>query len=101
MSGILCSGIGGIVWSGLYKEEYRRRQAMVEHPFGTIKRGWGFGYTLLKGKDKVGIEFSIIFLCYNLRRTITILGINGLKQALKSANWIVFLLRRWELAGVR
>ena len=83
------------------KTEYRRRQAMVEHPFGTIKRGWGFGYTLLKGKEKVGIEFSIIFLCYNLRRTMTILGINGLKQALKSANWIVFVLRRWELAGVR
>ena len=83
------------------KTEYRRRQAMVEHPFGTIKRGWGFGYTLLKGKEKVGIEFSIVFLCYNLKRTITILGINGLKQALKSANWFVFLLRGWEVAGMR
>ena len=34
-------------------EKYRRRQAMVEHPFGTVKRHWGYNYTLLKGKEKV------------------------------------------------
>jgi transposase len=31
---------------------YKLRQAIVEHPFGTIKRAWGYNYTLLKGKKK-------------------------------------------------
>lgn len=68
------------------RNEYKRRQAIVEHPFGTIKRQWGFDHTLMKGKEKVKGEFSIIVLCYNLRRVITILGIKGLKEALIKAN---------------
>lgn len=35
------------------RDKYKRRQAIVEHPFGTIKRSWGYYYTLLKGKEKV------------------------------------------------
>ncbi|MDP3352176.1 MAG: IS1182 family transposase, partial [Flavobacteriaceae bacterium] len=30
------------------KELYRRRQAIVEHPYGTIKRQWGFSYIMTK-----------------------------------------------------
>lgn len=67
------------------KEEYRRRQAIVEHPFGTIKRQWGYTHTLLKTLPKVETEFSIIMLCYNIRRTMSILGLEGLKKALKEA----------------
>jgi transposase len=55
------------------KEYYRRRQAIVEHPFGTIKRQWGYTYTLLKGKEKVGGEFDLICLSYNIRRSVSIL----------------------------
>lgn len=29
------------------KNYYRQRQSIVEHPFGTIKRQWGYSYTLL------------------------------------------------------
>jgi len=36
----------------------------------------------MKGLKKVNGEFSIILLCYNLKRVITILGIKGLKEAL-------------------
>jgi hypothetical protein len=68
------------------KEEYKRRQAIVEHPFGTLKRTWGYTYTLMKTILKVDTEFSIIFLCYNLRRAMSILGPDGLKMALKKAN---------------
>ena len=46
-------------------DNYKRRQAIVEHPFGTIKRSWGFYYTLLKGKEKVSGEYSLVFLAYN------------------------------------
>ena len=32
---------------------YKRRQAICEHPFGSIKRHWGYTHTLLKGLQKV------------------------------------------------
>lgn len=67
------------------RNEYKRRQAIVEHPFGTIKRQWGYNHTLMKGLEKVNGEFSLIMLCYNLRRVITILGLKGLKEALYSS----------------
>jgi hypothetical protein len=62
---------------------YRQRQAIVEHPFGTIKRGWGYSYTLLKGLRKVNGEMALIFLCYNLRRSLSILGLAPLVEQLK------------------
>ena len=64
------------------KNEYRRRQAIVEHPFGTIKRQWGFNHTNLKGLKKVNGEFGLILLCYNFRILMSILGKKGLKEAL-------------------
>lgn len=70
------------------KALYKRRQAIVEHPFGTIKRQWGFSYTVMKTLPKVKTEFSIIMLCYNIRRTMSILGVEGLRNSLK---WAVIL----------
>jgi transposase len=66
-----------------HRDKYKRRQAIVEHPFGTIKRSWGGYYTLLRRKDKVTGEMAIIFTCYNLRRAINILGVNSMILALK------------------
>ena len=60
------------------KEKYRRRQEMIEHPFGVVKRQWGFDHVLLKGIDKVEAESNLIFLCYNMKRIINILGISVL-----------------------
>lgn len=74
---------------------FKKRQAMVEHPFGTIKRQWGFPYTLMKTIPKVKAEFSIIMLCYNLRRTMSILGPSRLKEVLKRAYKHFFQPRRW------
>jgi transposase len=62
---------------------YQRRKEIIEHPFGTIKRSWGYYYTLVRTKKKVSGEFALIYLCYNLRRVLTVLGANGLKNALK------------------
>ena len=56
------------------KEKYRRRQQIVEHPFGVIKRQWGYDHVLMKGLGKVEAELGLIFTVYNLRRLITILG---------------------------
>ena len=76
----------------LNKELYRKRQATVEHQFGIIKRQWGFDHTLLKTKKKVEAEFAIIFTCYNLRRSISILGVTELIKRLKAAFSFVILL---------
>jgi hypothetical protein len=79
------------------RDKYKRRQAIVEHPFGTIKRSWGFYYTLLKGKEKVSGEYSLVFLAYNLRRAVSILGINDLLKRVKTAfSGILAMWRRVE-----
>jgi transposase len=64
---------------------YKKRQAICEHPFGTIKRQWGFTYTLVKGFEKVNGEMNLIMLCYNIKRSIIIIGIDKIENALK--NW--------------
>lgn len=66
------------------KALYRRRQAIVEHPFGTIKRSWGYTYTLLRRIGKITGEFSLIFTAYNMRRSVSILTFKGLMEALKT-----------------
>jgi len=63
---------------------YKRRQAIVEHPFGTIKRHFGYTHTLLKGLPKVNAEMNLIMFCYNFMRTKNILGFDGMLKALKS-----------------
>lgn len=64
---------------------YKRRQAIVEHPFGTIKRHFGFTHTLLKGLQKVNGEMNLIMLCYNFLRTKNILGFTKMLEAIQ--NW--------------
>jgi hypothetical protein len=58
----------------LNMEKYKLRQMIVEHPFGTIKRGWGAYYFLTRRKVSVTAEISLSFLVYNLKRAISILG---------------------------
>ena len=63
-------------------EVMKRRKALVEHPFGTMKRWWDAGYFLLRGLEKVRAEFSLTVLAYNLRRVLNIVGMAGLMAAL-------------------
>ena len=63
---------------------YKQRQAIVEHPFGTIKRHWTGYYTLLKGLEKVDGEYNLLACCYNLRRSMSILGVSELIKRLKA-----------------
>ena len=64
---------------------YKQRQAICEHPFGTIKRHWGYTHTLLKGLQKVNGEMNLIMFCYNFMRTNNILGFEKMLQTIK--NW--------------
>lgn len=68
-----------------YKEHYalyRKRQEINEHIFGTIKRVWGYYYTNLKGLKKVNGEWSLIMTVYNIKRCITIVGVDKLLKKL-------------------
>ena len=64
---------------------YKRRQAIVEHPFGTIKRQWGFNYIVTKkGMDKAEADIGLIFLAYNFRRLLSIIGEKGLMKQIST-----------------
>jgi hypothetical protein len=56
------------------QEIYRRRKARVEHPFGHIKRNLKTDAFLLRGRDGVQAETSLLATCFNLARMITLLG---------------------------
>ncbi len=58
-----------------------RRKAIVEHPFGTMKRSMNQGYFLLRGLPKVCAEMSLTVLAYNLKRVMTMLGVSTLVAA--------------------
>lgn len=60
-----------------------QRKSVVEHPFGTIKRAMDAGYCLTKGVENVSGEFSLVFLAYNLKRAINILGAKKLIECIR------------------
>jgi len=62
---------------------YKKRQMIVEHPFGTIKRSLGYTYFLMRGNEKVKCETYLHFFVYNFKRVINILGITPFLDALK------------------
>jgi len=75
---------------------YRQRQAIVEHPFGTLKRSWGFGYIITKkGKDRASADVGLMFLAYSLLRIFNILAFEVLEKhflILKKALFYLFCL---------
>jgi transposase len=70
-------------------EKYKLRQMIVEHPFGTIKRGWGAYFFLTKRKVSVSTEISLSFLAYNLKRAINILGTEEILRRLRQRKKVI------------
>jgi hypothetical protein len=63
---------------------YRKRQAIVEHPYGIIKRQWGFYYIMTKKTiQHATADVGMIFTAYNLRRIFNTVDKNGLLKYLK------------------
>ena len=53
---------------------YKKRQAIVEHPYGTIKRQWSFNHIITKKtKQRASADVGFIFVAYNLTRIWNIL----------------------------
>lgn len=75
-------------------ETYRKRQAIVEHPFGVIKRQWDFYYIMTKKSIKhASADVGLIFTCYNLRRIFNLIDQNALKKFLRELGFDLFVLR--------
>jgi transposase len=55
----------------------RRRAALAEHPFGTLKCRAGYRHFLVRGFDKVRGEWSLMALAYNFTRILAIVGLDG------------------------
>ena len=70
---------------------YKKRQSIVEHPYGIIKRNWGFNYIMTKKSMKrASADVGLMFIAFNLRRLINIVGVNGLKPYLEKLVLLTF-----------
>ena len=68
----------------------RRRSAIVEHPFGTLKCRAGYQHFLVRGFNKVRGEWSLMALCYNFTRVLNILGFD---------RFVAYMAEKARLAG--
>jgi transposase len=66
-------------------EAMRRRKAIVEHPYATIKHCMGATHFVMKGLSNVQTEMSLHVLAYNLKRVINIFGVSKLIAELQAA----------------
>ena len=72
------------------KEIYKKRQAIVEHPYGIIKRQWDFYYIMTKKTIKhASADVGLIFTAFNLRRMANLIDPNQMKKYLKML-WLTF-----------
>lgn len=63
---------------------YKKRQSIVEHPYGTIKRQWGFDHIITKkGMKRASADAGFMFIAYNLRRLMNIIDKNNFTTFLK------------------
>jgi transposase len=60
----------------------RRRKALAEHPFGTLKCRAGYRHFLVRGFAKVRGEWSLMALSYNFSRVLKILGCDRWRELL-------------------
>jgi transposase len=67
------------------KEIYARRKARAEHPFGHMKRNLKTDGFMLRGREGVQAETSLLATCFDLRRMMTLLGITTLIEKLTAS----------------
>jgi len=63
-------------------EAMRWRRSTAEHPFGTLKVWMGWNHFSMKTLDRVSTEMSLHVLAYNLKRVISIMGVESLIKAI-------------------
>ena len=66
------------------QEIFRRRKALVEHPFGHLKENLGVRAFLLRGFMGVRAEAKLLAVVINLKRMISIIGVRKLMISWKT-----------------
>ncbi|WP_027156699.1 transposase [Methylobacter luteus] len=61
-------------------DSMRKRGALVEHPFDTLKHRVSMHHFLMRGLEKCLSEFSLMVLGYNFARVLNILGADTLRD---------------------
>lgn len=59
---------------------FKKRKCLAEHPFGTVKRAFGYTYFLTRRTESVRAESCMHFFIYNLKRVLQIMGIQEVIQ---------------------
>lgn len=78
---------------------YKQRQSIVEHPYGTIKRQWGFYYVITKkGIKRASADVGFMLIAYNLRRIMNILDKDVFKKFLRELCFLFFEKRPFKTA---
>src|SRR3982750_3208014 len=71
---------------------YKKRQAIIEHTYGILKRQWGFYFvSTKKGIKRASADVGLMFTAFNLRRLINIIDKNVFKQFLKELASLCFV----------
>jgi len=65
-------------------EKMAVRRCTAEHPFGTLKSWMGATHFLTRTIERVSAEMGLHVLAYNMKRTIKILGIGPLLEAIRA-----------------
>jgi len=74
-----------------HSDIYKRRQAIIEHTYGIIKRQWGFYFvSTKKGIKRASADVGLMFTAFNLRRLINIIDKNVFKQFLQELAYLFF-----------
>jgi transposase len=68
-------------------EKMRKRMGLCEHPFGTLKRWCGWTHFLLRGLEKVQAEWSLLMVCYNFKRVLSIFGLAAFRAHCATRKW--------------
>jgi hypothetical protein len=70
---------------------YKKRQAIIEHTYGIIKRQWGFYFvSTKKGVKRASADVGLMFTAFNLRRLMNIIDKNLFKKFLSELASLFF-----------
>lgn len=74
-------------------DTYKKRQAIIEHTYGIIKRQWGFYFiSTKKGMKHASADVGLMLTALNLRRLISIIDKNLLKKFLRELASLYFVI---------
>jgi transposase len=72
---------------------YKKRQQIIEHTYGILKRQWGYSYVITKrGMKRASADVGLMFTALNLRRLLNIVDRNRLAKFLRALAVVFFAL---------